>query len=121
MMMEDKNMTINVNGGQVNIANDSSTMTVVQNNYNNVVNANELNDIIKGIMENVSGLSEKDADVIINAVDKAKEELSKPKPEVSRLRDCLTLISPMFTIANGIPTLVGNLQKLADYITPYIR
>ena len=62
-----------------------------------------------------------DAEEIRDIVDLAKEELAKPEPKVSRLRNCLTLIAPMFTIANGIPTLVGNLQKLADYITPYIR
>lgn len=121
MVMGSKNVTINANGGQVNIANDSSIMTVVQNNYNNGVNAKELNDIVKGIMENVSGLSEKDADVIIHAVDKAKEEFSKPEPTVSGLRDCLTLVAPMFTIANGIPKLIENLQKFVSYITPYIR
>ena len=51
----------------------------------------------------------------------AKEELAKPEPKASRLRNCVSLIAPMFTIANGIPTLVENLQKLVDYITPYIR
>lgn len=118
-MMEDKNMTINVSGGQFSYARDSATINAVQ--YNNGANANELNDIIKGIMENLSGLNKKDADEIADTVDMAKEELAKPEPKVSRLRNCLSLIAPMFTVANGIPTLVGNLQKLVDYITPYVR
>lgn len=119
--MEDKNMTINVNGGQVNIANDSSTMNIEQNNYNNGLDANQLNDIIKGIMENLSGLNKEDADVIADTVDMVKEELEKPEPKAGRLRNCLTLIAPMFTVANGMPTLVENLQKLVDYVMPYIR
>lgn len=114
-------MTINVNGGQVNIANDSSTMNIKQNNYNSGVNVSELDGIIKGIMENLSGLKEEDADKVVDVVEMAKEELDKPEPKASRLRNCLTLIAPMFTVANGIPTLVGNLQKLVDYITPYVR
>ena len=118
-MMEDKNMTINVNGGQFSYARDHATINAVQ--YNNGANVNELDDIIKGIMENLSGLKKKDADEIVDAVEMAKEELAKPEPKVSRLRNCLTLIAPMFTVANGIPTLVGNLQKLVDYITPYVR
>lgn len=118
MMMEDKNMTINVNGGQFSYARDNATINATQ--YNGV-NAGELDNIIKGIMENLSGLKKEDEEKIVDAVEMAKEELTKPEPKVSRLRNCLTLIAPMFTIANGIPTLVGNLQKLVDYITPYIR
>ncbi len=117
-MMEDKNMSINVNGGQFNYARDNATINATQ--YNGV-NASELDNIIKGIIENLSGLKKEDADKITDAVEMAKEELDKPEPKVSRLRNCLTLIAPMFTIANGIPALSGNLQKLVDYITPYIR
>lgn len=51
----------------------------------------------------------------------AKEELMKPDPKVSRLRNCVTLIAPMLTIANGIPTLTSSLQKLVDYIKPFIH
>ena len=51
MMMEDKNMTINVNGGQFSYARDNATINAVQ--YNNGANANELDNIIKGIMENL--------------------------------------------------------------------
>ena len=116
-MMEDKNMTINVSGGQVNYARDNATINATQ--YNGV-NACELDNIIKGIMENLSGLKKEDADEIADAVEMVKEELSKPEPKVSRLRNCVSLIAPMFTIANGIPTLVGNLQKLVGYIAPYI-
>ena len=119
-MMGSKNMTINANGGQVNVANDSSIMNVEQVNHYDGLNKNELDNIIKGIMENLSDLKKEDADEIVDAVEMAKEELSKSEPKASRLRNCLTLIAPMFTIANGIPTLVGNLQKLVDYITPYI-
>lgn len=119
MMMEDKNMTINVNGGQFSYARGHATINAVQ--YNNGANSNELDNIIKGIMESLSGLKKEDEEKIVDAMEMAKEELTKPEPRVSRLRNCVSLIAPMFTIANGIPTLVGNLQKLVDYITPYIR
>ena len=118
-MMKDKNMTINVSGGQFSYARDNATINAVQ--YNNGANANELDDIIKGIIENLSGLNKKDADEIADTVDMAKEELAKPEPKAGRLRNCLTLIAPMVTVANGIPKLAENLQKLADYIAPYIR
>ena len=56
-----------------------------------------------------------------NIVEIAREELAKSKPKVGRLRNCLTLIAPMFTIANGIPTLSTNLQRLQEYISSYIH
>ena len=60
-------------------------------------------------------------DEIIDLVDMAQNELRKPEPKLSRLRNCLTLIAPMITIANGMPTLVSNLQKLQDFIMQYIN
>ncbi len=117
--MGDKNWTFNIsNGGQVNVANDNATIYATQNNS---VSVNELDKIIKEIMDNLSGLEKEDAENIKDTVDMAREELAKPEPKVSRLRSCVTLLAPMFTIANGIPTLVNNLQKLVDYIKPYIK
>lgn len=110
-------MTFNMNGGQFNFAKDNATINATQNNG---VNASELDSIIKGIMENLSDLKKEDAESIKDVVDMVKDELGKPEPKVSRLRNCLTLIAPMFTIANGIPTLAGNLQRLVDYVTPFI-
>lgn len=106
-------MTINVNSGLVYIAEDNAVMNITQNNG---VDTNELDSIIKGIMENLSGLKKEEADEIRAIVDMTKEELVKSEPKTSKLRNCVTLIAPMITIANGIPALVNNLQMLADYI-----
>lgn len=111
-------INMNMNGGQFNLAKDNATINATQNNG---VNGNELDDIIKGIMENLSGLEKKDADEITDIVEMAKDELIKPEPKVSRLRNCLALIAPMFTIANGIPTLAVNLQRLHDFISLHIH
>ncbi len=119
--MEDKNYTINFNasnGSQVNIAKENATMYAT---LNNGISTNELDNIIKEIMNNLSDLKKEDAEEISDIVDMVKEELKKPEPKVSRLKNCLTLIAPMFTIANGIPALADNLQKLINYITPYIH
>lgn len=94
---------------------------VIKQNLNNEKGVNELDNIIKGIIENLSDLDKENAENIKDIVEMAKEELGKPKPKVSRLRNCVSLIAPMFTIANGIPVLVENLQKLVDYISLYIK
>ncbi len=113
-----ESMIFNVSdGGQVNFASDNATIYAAQNNSMDV---NELDSIIKGIMENLSDLKKQNVDEIRKAVRMAKKELVKPKPNVSRLRKCVTLIAPMITIANGMPTLMSNLQKLIDFIMPYI-
>lgn len=118
-IMDVKKGTIwNVSGGQVNVASGNATIHATQNSG---VNANELDDVIKGIMSNLSTLKKEDSDEIADAVEMAKNELIKPEPKVSRLRNCLTLIAPMFTIANGIPALAANLQKLQELINMHIH
>ena len=114
----DENVVYNVNGGQVNVASGSAIINATQNNG---VSASELDNILKGITENLSKLEKENADEIADIVEMAKEELAKPEPKVGRLRNCLTLITPMFTIANGIPTLTSNLQRLQEYISSYIH
>lgn len=116
--INNNSMIINMNGGQLNFARDNATINATQNNG---INGNELDDIIKGIMENLSELKKEDADEIADIIEMAKDELTKPEPKVSRLRNCLALIASMFTIANGIPTLADNLQKLQEFISLYIH
>ena len=55
-------------------------------------------------------------DEILDVLEQVKEEIDKEKPKKSRLQNCLKLIAPMITIANGIPVLATNLQKLHDII-----
>lgn len=110
-------MAFNMYGGQFNYARDNAMINATQNNG---VSVNELDEIIKGIMNNLSGLKEEDAENIRDVVDMAKEELTKPEPKTGSLRNCLSLIAPMITVANGVPVLMDNLQKLMDYITPFI-
>ncbi len=111
-------MAFNMYGGQVNYAKDNATINATQNNG---VSANELDKIIKGIMENLSGLKKEDAESIKDAIDMVKDELAKPEPKASTLRSCVTLLAPMLTITNGIPALANNLQELIDYINSFIH
>lgn len=116
--MDKGNVTLNISGGQVNFAKDNAIINATQNNG---IGGNELDIIIKEIKENLSGLKQEDADEIIDVVDMAKEELTKPEPKTSRLRNCITLIAPMITIANGMPVLANNLQKLQGFIIQCIK
>lgn len=118
-IMDVKENTVwNVSNGQVNVASGNATIHATQNNG---INTDELDDIIKAIMENLSVLKKEDADEIADVVEMAKNELAKPEPKVSRLKNCLTLIAPMFTITNGIPVLAENLKKLQEIIGLYLH
>lgn len=85
------------------------------------LNAFTIDDIMKGIKDSLSDLKKEDADKIADILELAKDELTKPEPKVSRLRNCVALIAPMFTITNGIPTLADNLQKLQEFIVRFIK
>lgn len=109
----EKEVVWNVNGEQIIFASGNAIVNAVQNNG---MKEKELEEIINGIMGNISGLRREDADEIKDIVKMAKEELDKSVPNSSRLKNCIKLIAPMFTIANGMPVLLSNLQKLYDFI-----
>lgn len=116
-MKFNSNETI-ANGIQLILANDNSKVNPIQINSSE---EGELEKIIKGIKDESAGLKEEDAESINHVVDMVKKELRKSKPKVSRLKNCLASIDSMLAIANGIPVLGENLQKLADYVTQYIK
>lgn len=105
--------------GHVNNAYDYSTIIFTPNN--NYKSVEQLDTIIKGIEDNLSELKKEKAEEIKDVVNMAKEELEKSEPQADRLRKYISLIAPMFTIANGIPVLMENLQKLTDYIQTCIK
>jgi len=117
-MNDRRNVTFNISGGQVNIAKDNATIYATQNNG---MTMDELEQLIKDIKESVVKLPEENAMEIIDVVDMAHEELKKSEPKLSRLRNCITLLAPMITIANGIPNLATNLQRLYELIIQYVQ
>lgn len=111
-------VTYNVSGGQVNVANDNAIINATQNNGTNI---NELDAIIKKIMDNISGLSKEDAETIEDSIGLIQEELAKSEPKKTRISSGLKLIAPMISIANGIPVLADNLQKFVGFVSQYIH
>ena len=117
--MTNKNgVIVNVSGGQFAHAEGNAKMYVIQDNS---IKGNVIDDIIKGIGENLSKIKKEDADEIETLVKMVMDELGKPKPKVNRLKNHLTLVSKMLTIANGIPILMDNIKKLQDIIMQYIK
>lgn len=112
------NITYNIQDvNQLNIAHDKATISAKQ--YNGI-SAKELDSIIQGIMDNLSQLKSEDAKEIKATVDEVIAELAKKEPKASVLNNAVTFLSSMLSIANGVPDLAGNLEKLIEYIRSYI-
>lgn len=94
---------------------------IIIQKLNNKKDDYELESIIDNITDNLSGFDEDEAEQIIDIIDMASNELQKSEPKVSRLENCLSLIASMVTVVNGVPDLVNNLQRLADYILLHLN
>lgn len=114
----DEEIKFVVYGGQVNVSHGSSTINATQNNG---ININELDSLIANIMGSLSGLSSEDTVTIKDSIEMIHDELTKSEPKKSILNSGVKLIAPMIGIVNGIPTLAANLQKLIDFVVPYIN
>lgn len=110
-------MTVNISGTQINIANDNAIINVTQKNE---ISENDLDAIIHKITENLFSLKSDDVDRIIRVLEQVRKEMHKSEPEKSSLQNCIKTIAPMITVANGIPTLTDNLQKLYNLMVQYM-
>lgn len=119
-MDRENGVSIVINGGQINVSKDESILYATLNTDSSS-RALEIEEIVGKIMMNVSCLEEQTAEQIIDIVNMAKQELLKPVPQSSRLRNCLTLIGPMITIVNGVPILAENLNKLKELILSLVK
>lgn len=110
-------MTVNISGTQINIAKDNAIINVTQKNE---INENDFDTIIYKITENLFSLKNDDADRMICVLEQVRKEVHKSEPKKSSLQNCIKTIAPMITVANGIPTLTDNLQKLYNLIVQYM-
>lgn len=104
-------------GGQVNYAKGNSQIVATQ-----IIEKSrtEFEQLSNNILSELSQLKQEDADTISDTIDLLKDELAQPTPRTGRLRNAVTLLAPMITIANGFPTLAQNLQALVSYIQSLI-
>lgn len=95
--------------------------STVHATQNNGISKNELKEIIDIIVKNLDKLNQEDADDLQDTLSMVVEEFDSEAPRTGRLRKCFNLLAPMITVTNGIPVLAQNLQKVYDYILPFIN
>lgn len=121
---------INNYGGQVSYATDNSQIVAKQ-----IIGESEteFEQLCNDILKELSHLKQEDADTVSHTIDMLKDELAQPTSDMLKdepaqptsrkdlLRNAVTLLAPMITIANGFPALAQNLQSLVSYIQSLIR
>lgn len=115
--MPKDNVTLNINN-QVNIAKDGSCVYAVQNNN---INIDEIDIIVRNIMQNISEVPATDAETIAEAVEMVQEEIKKNEPNKKIINNGIKLIATMISVVNGIPVLAENLKKFVEYISAMIK
>lgn len=112
-------MTINVrDNAQINLAQDNGVIYATQNNG---LKVDEVNNLVKNIMDNLSGLSKEDSETVKDAVEMIQEEVMKTKPKEKIISNGIKLLAPIISIANGTPVLLENLQKFVEYAKTFVR
>lgn len=115
----DENVTYNINNsGQVNIANDNSTINAVQNN--NGINADELKNLIASMRENLdSGLSVEDKSEANECIDSIEAELLSSQPNETSVKDKFRLLKRIDTSVK-FTSACCSLLTFADKVYPFI-
>ncbi len=103
---------------QFNQAGENGTVIATQNNENGA--ENDLNMIIAAVEKELKSLKEAEAENIKDMLSMLREEMKVSKPRKGRLNNCLQLLLTTMSTINNAPQLLENLQKLKEYIEPYL-
>lgn len=105
--------SITVENGQVNIANDNSTINAT--NTINTIDIEKMNELIEDIKGNSSGLSKEDEETLVSSLDVIKEESKSPNPRRSFLKTAilgLQTIKGTVEFAAAVTTLIQFIQPI---------
>ncbi len=107
-------MIINLkDNAQFNLAQDNGVVYATQNIG---LEVDEVNDLVKSIKDNLSGLSKEDSETVIDAVEMIREEVIRQQPRGRIISNGIKLLAPIISIANGTPILLKNLQEFIEYV-----
>ncbi len=120
-MDDETHFNITVNGGQVNLSQDNSTINAVQNN--NGVDIVKLQDMIADIvgLMNANNVSTEQANEIAEALNDIKAEITKSAPRKGIIRMLLDGVKNTAAILGAIPEINQKIQNFAEYITPFMQ
>ena len=111
---------ITVNNGQVNLAQDNSTISAVQNN--NGLDFNHLQELIDSIQSaaNNGNVATADSKQIVELLTGIKEELQKPSPKKSIVSMLINGLTSTATLLGAIPVVSQKINEFIKYVEPYL-
>lgn len=116
---EEVTYMITINGEQVNISKDNSTLNAIQNKGSV---PDELTKIVQEISKSLdNNISDEQKEIIQESVDTIQRELKNDKPKKGLIKACITGLN---TVTTNIPTaikLCDNIKQLVDYATNLIN
>jgi len=107
--------SITVGNGQVNIANDNSTITATS--IINTADFEKLSELIEEIKKNAVGISEEDYETLLNSLDVIQEEIRSPSPRRSFIK---TAISGLKNLKNTAE-FAAAIATLVQFVQPFIK
>ena len=116
----DENVTYNINGTQVNIANDNSTINAVQNN-NGLLNADEFKNLVSAMRDSLDcGLTDEDKADANESIDIIESELSSGNPNEETVKTRFKLLKRL-DLGVKFASACCSLLTFADKIYPFLE
>ncbi|RGF48838.1 hypothetical protein DW015_03640 [Ruminococcus sp. AF37-20] len=114
----DDNVTYNINGQQVNIANDNASITAIQNN--NGIDVNELHKLVEAMKAGLSPhLSSEDKADAEESIDIIKAELSSGSPDEQKVKSQFKLLKRL-DVGVKFASACCSLLTFADRVFPFL-
>ncbi len=115
----DENVTYNINGNMVNIANDNANINATQNN--NGINTEKLKSLISSMRESLdSNLSEEDKGEATECINTIESELLSPQPNETTVKDKFKLLRRIDTSTKFISACCSVLT-FVDKLHPFLK
>ncbi|MBR1423816.1 MAG: hypothetical protein IJ571_10300 [Ruminococcus sp.] len=114
----DDNVTYNINGQQVNIANDNANITAIQNN--NGINADELHKLIEVMKSELNpNLSPEDKADAEESIDIIESELKSGNPDEQKVKSQFKLLKRL-DVGVKFASACCSLLTFADKMFPFL-
>ncbi|MBZ9622972.1 hypothetical protein G9F71_008900 [Clostridium sp. FP2] len=112
---EEEKYMITINGGQVNIAKDQSTINATQNNGVNPDELDKLVQIIKTML--VDGIEPEEREIINDNIEVIQEELKKDIPKKGFIKTAISGLQGVYPKISGAVQLTAAITNIIRFAT----
>lgn len=117
---EEEKYMVTINGTQVNISKDNSTLNAIQ--HNNGTDSNDLVKLvtaIKGLIDET--IPEEEKETIIESVETIQEQLQSTNPKKGLIKNCMLGLNTAISNLPHAVTLCENIKTFVTYVAEQIK